>query len=69
MKFEINIGGKQAGGGIGFASLLTIVFIYLKLRNFIGWPWLWVLSPIWISAGLAILFILIGLFIVWINSR
>lgn len=37
------------GGGIGFAGLLAIVFIVLKLCGVISWSWLWVLSPIWIS--------------------
>lgn len=37
-------------GGIGFVGLLTIVFITLKLCGVIQWSWLWVLSPIWISA-------------------
>lgn len=37
-------------GGIGFAGLLTIVFITLKLLGEIDWSWWWVLSPIWISA-------------------
>lgn len=44
-------------GGIGFAGLLTIVFIVLKLIGVIAWSWLWVLAPIWISALLTILII------------
>jgi len=39
---------------IGFRSLLLILFIGLKLTGYIAWSWLWVLSPIWISALLAI---------------
>lgn len=39
-------------GGIGFAGLLTIVFIALKLVGKIDWSWWWVLSPIWISFGI-----------------
>jgi hypothetical protein len=35
-------------GGIGFAGLLTIVFITLKLTNYIDWSWWWVLAPLWI---------------------
>lgn len=35
--------------GIGFCGLLTILFIALKLTNYITWSWLWVLSPLWIS--------------------
>lgn len=41
--------------GIGFTGLLTISFIVLKLTGVISWSWLWVLSPIWISAILVII--------------
>lgn len=34
---------------MGFISTLTLIFIVLKLTGYISWPWLWVLSPIWIS--------------------
>lgn len=51
-------------GGIGFAGALTIVFIVLKLLGKITWSWWWVLSPIWISAIVAILFLLIYLILV-----
>ena len=37
-------------GGIGFTGLLTLLFIGLKLAGVIDWPWLWVLSPLWIGA-------------------
>jgi hypothetical protein len=47
------------GGGIGFCGLLTIVFIVLKLTNYIDWSWWWVLSPLWISLGLAIFIVLL----------
>ena len=53
----------SSGGGIGFCSLLTIAFIVLKLCDVIQWSWWWVLSPLWISAGLVIsilMFIFIG---------
>jgi hypothetical protein len=46
-------------GGI-FAPLLGVLFIGLKLTGYINWPWLWVLSPIWIPA--AIVFGFLGLF-------
>ena len=35
---------------IGFIGLLTLLFIGLKLIGYIAWSWLWVLSPLWISA-------------------
>lgn len=49
-------------GGIGFAGLLTIVFIVLKLVGVINWSWLWVLSPLWIDIGLTV--VLLIMFIV-----
>jgi len=58
---------SSAGGGIGFAGLLTIVFIVLKLTGFIGWSWIWVLSPLWIGFLVAIsviLFAMIAAFII-----
>ena len=44
---------KAKQGGLGIISVLTIVFIVLKLLGVIKWSWIWVLSPIWISAVIA----------------
>lgn len=38
---------NSKSGGISFLGLLTIVFITLKLTNYITWSWWWVLSPLW----------------------
>ena len=35
--------------GLGFVEALALLFIALKLCGVIDWPWLWVLSPIWIT--------------------
>jgi hypothetical protein len=43
--------------GIGFSGLLTVLFIGLKLTGHITWPWIWVLSPLWISVLIGITFI------------
>jgi len=40
---------SDSSSGIGFSGLLTVLFIGLKLTGFINWPWVWVLSPIWIN--------------------
>ena len=44
---------SSSSGGIGFPGLLTVLFIGLKLTGHITWPWVWVLSPMWISILLA----------------
>lgn len=56
---ENKSGSSAAGGGIGFVGLLTIAFIILKLCGVINWSWWWVLSPLWISAGLVVAVLLI----------
>lgn len=38
---------KTVVRGPGFASLLTLLFIALKLTGVIAWPWVWVLAPLW----------------------
>ena len=54
---------KTKQGGLGIVSILPIVIIVLKLSGVIKWHWIWVLSPIWISAMTAVVLfagILIG---------
>ena len=56
-QFKTMSSSSSSSGGIGFSGLLTVLFVGLKLTGQITWPWLWVLSPLWISAliGIAIL--------------
>ena len=46
---------KTVVRGPGFASLLTLLFIALKLAGVIAWPWVWVLAPLWIGFIVAVL--------------
>lgn len=55
-------------GGIGFTGLLTLLFICLKLIGYINWSWWWVLSPIWISAGIVFAVICISIIIAIFTS-
>lgn len=54
---------QTSSGGIGFAGLLTIAFIVLKLCKVINWSWVWVLSPLWISFGLVAVILIVALII------
>jgi fatty acid desaturase len=47
---EAQMSQSSSSNGIGFAGLLAIVFITLKLLDKIDWSWWWVLAPIWIPA-------------------
>ena len=51
-------GSNGTSGGIGFFGLLAVVFITLRLLGQISWPWVWVLSPIWIPVAVAVVILL-----------
>ncbi len=51
---------------ISFCSILTILFITLKLCGVIGWSWWWVVSPLWLPVVAVLAIALIGLVIVGI---
>ena len=53
------IGRGRGRGGQGLGTLLTVLFVGLKLTDHIDWSWWWVLSPIWIKFLLILPFILI----------
>lgn len=50
--------GKSAGGGMGICSVLTIVFIVLKLTGVIDWKWVWVLAPTLVPLALVVVCLL-----------
>lgn len=50
---------STSSGGVGFAGLLAVLFIGLKLTGNIAWSWWWVLSPLWISLCLAFVFLFV----------
>lgn len=49
---KIEIGGM-------FSTMLTIMFIGLKLTNQIDWSWWFVLMPMWLPLTLIILFVMV----------
>ena len=56
---ESNKKNAAPGGGITFPGLLTICFIVLKLTGVIHWSGVWVLAPLWISAVVIFVIVLI----------
>lgn len=49
-----------------FISLLTVLFIGLKLTGYIDWSWVWILSPIWI---MFILDMVAGFILAWMDRE
>ena len=60
---------SRSSGGVGFTGLLTVLFIGLKLGKVIDWSWWWVLSPLWISTALAVVFIAVMLLMLAVRKR
>ena len=52
-----------SNNGLSFGSLLLVAFIVLKLTGVIDWPWVWVLSPLWIGVILAV--VVVGVWAYW----
>lgn len=47
---------KVSVPGFSIASLLTVLFVGLKLTHYIDWSWGWVVSPLWIPVVAALAF-------------
>jgi hypothetical protein len=60
---------SSSSGGVGFSGLLTVVFIALKLTGNITWPWVWVLSPLWISFLLGVVILSIVFLIAFWTTK
>ena len=56
---------SESNNGIGFFGMLAILFIGLKITNYITWSWVWVLSPLWMPL-LFVILILIVICVLWL---
>jgi membrane protein YdbS with pleckstrin-like domain len=55
---------STSSGGIGLVGALFLVFLVLKLTGFISWSWWRVTAPLWISACVAIIMLIVVLAVV-----
>jgi hypothetical protein len=39
---------SNSSNGLGLGTVLFLIFMVLKLTNYIDWSWWWVTSPLWI---------------------
>lgn len=45
--------------GMSTTTVLTLIFVVLKLCGVIKWSWIWVLSPTWISIVLCLIILIV----------
>ena len=50
-------------------NLLTVLFVGLKLTDHIDWPWLLVLAPTLIPAGLSLCFVIAGAIVGYLGRK
>jgi len=55
-------------GGLGFGTVLFLIFLVLKLTGTIEWSWWWVTSPIWIPVGMVFVFLIIAVIVAGISQ-
>lgn len=61
---------ERSSNGIGFGTVLFLVFLVLKLTGNIDWSWWWVTSPLWIPLTLGVIVLcVIGLIAVMFNKK
>lgn len=51
-------------GGVGLVGLVFVAFLVLKLCKVINWSWWWVFSPLWITA----LVFVVALIVCFVNA-
>lgn len=51
-------------GGVGIIGLVFVAFLVLKLCKVINWSWWWVFSPLWITA----LVFVVALIVCFVNA-
>ena len=54
---------NSSSSGLGLSSVLTIIFVVLKLVGVINWSWWWVFSPTLISV--AFWLIIVTIYVIW----
>jgi hypothetical protein len=54
---------------IGLSGCLFLIFLTLKLTNFINWSWWWVTAPLWIPVVFALVLILVGSLLIALADR
>lgn len=69
MRRTMSNSSSSSSGGIGFVGLLQILFIGLKLTNYIAWPWWQVLLPTIISFSILIICLILVAIILFFKDR
>ena len=45
---------SNSSNGLGLGTVLFLIFLVLKLTNYIDWSWWWVTAPLWIPIAIVL---------------
>ena len=57
---------SNSSNGLGLGTVLFLIFLVLKLTNFIDWSWWWVTAPLWIPI---VIIGIIGIGAIWYLNK
>ena len=43
---------SNSSNGLGLGTILFLIFLVLKLTNYIDWSWWWITAPLWIPIAI-----------------
>lgn len=58
----------SSSSGVGFFSLMFLIFMTLKLTGYITWSWWWVTAPLWGGFAIILIIILLVILITYLNN-
>lgn len=61
--YDIDNGNNGGSNSLNLSGVLLVIFVVLKLIGVIDWPWIWVLSPLWISLAIVLIVLVIVMII------
>lgn len=57
---------ESTSKGLGFGTVLFLIFLVLKLTHCIDWSWWWVTTPLWVPVMIAGVIIIL---LIWMKRR
>lgn len=60
---------KEKSGGLGFLSILTLIFVVAKLFGVIAWSWWLVFAPVLVPTGLLVLIYIIAVVVTSVSDK
>lgn len=60
---------KEKSGGLGFLSILVLIFVVAKLFGVIAWSWWLVFAPVLIPTGFLVLIYIIAVAVTSVSDK